>query len=100
MGNKDMIARVTKEEIPFGLWGLTALRDDTHHPDLRILDVETFDPLWIHETYMTKTERQELIYNLKETFPETNRFDWFFQSDPKRTASGIRLIKEGRSVAY
>ena len=67
--NLDMITRVANEHIPFGLWGLSALRDDTKHEDLQIVDVRKFDTLWKYSDYFSPEERKVLLKD--ETTPET-----------------------------
>uniref|UniRef100_A0A7S4BK97 Uncharacterized protein n=1 Tax=Chrysotila carterae TaxID=13221 RepID=A0A7S4BK97_CHRCT len=99
----DMISRVASEHIPFGLWGLTPMRDDTRHEDLYIVDVDRFDPLWKHETYFGTPTRNVLIHGdkvLNETRPETTRFDWFLMSNSTVRRAGLQTIVDAGALAY
>jgi hypothetical protein len=98
--NKDMISRVAREHIPFGLWGLSSLRDNTKHPDLRVVAVEIFDPLWKDTSYFSETELTIFIRNMREKDPETNRFDWFFLNETATVSAGFHLLTKSNSHAY
>eukprot|EP00931_Biecheleriopsis_adriatica_P064376 TRINITY_DN39167_c0_g1_i1.p1 TRINITY_DN39167_c0_g1~~TRINITY_DN39167_c0_g1_i1.p1 ORF type:complete len:642 (+),score=110.43 TRINITY_DN39167_c0_g1_i1:89-2014(+) len=98
--NLDMMDRVVKEQIPFGLWGLSALRDDTRHPDLRVVDASVFDPLWKHSDYFTSEQQSELISGLDEESPETSRFDWFVESRAQMMRVGLTMLSESRALTY
>jgi len=51
----DMLDRVASEHIPFGLWGLSAMREDGRHADLRVLDVHVVDALWKNSAFFSSS---------------------------------------------
>jgi hypothetical protein len=95
--NLDMARRVANEKIPFGLWGLSALRDNTRHPDLSVIDVNFFDPLWKHTSYFP--EDQNLLFRDEES-AESTRFDWFFNSNANRRAAGLAMLERSEAFTY
>mmetsp|Transcript_25612 Transcript_25612/g.42304 ORF Transcript_25612/g.42304 Transcript_25612/m.42304 type:complete len:170 (-) Transcript_25612:393-902(-) len=97
-----MAKRVAVERIPFGLWGLSSMRDVTRHPNIRVIDVTLFDPLWKHEHYFSEPVVRELIHGaeLNETKPETSRFDWFLSNKPALRQAGMQVLVESGSFGY
>jgi hypothetical protein len=104
----DILRRVADELVPFGLWGLSALREDTKHANLRILDVRAVDALWKDDAYFkSAVVAAELMKG--ETYDEalgrhkeSTRFGWFFSSDPKQRAAGLGELagSDHPSVVY
>jgi len=93
----DLARRVASERIPFGLWGLSALRDNSRHPDLSVVDVEFLDPMWKHESYFP--EGTSLLLR-DEPYPESTRFDWFFDASANRRRAGLVVLESSQAFTY
>ena len=79
------------------------MRDDKRHPDIRVVDVRRFDPLWKHESYFSNEQRAVLIHgrqDLNETLPETRRWNWLLSNDQIVRRTGLRVLVESRAIAY
>jgi hypothetical protein len=96
--NQDMISRVVKENLPFGLWGLSSLRDNTRHPDLNVVDTEVFDALWKDNNFFNSAQQAQLINS--ERSRETKRFKWFFSSDTNLLEAGLSVLSSSNSFVY
>jgi hypothetical protein len=96
--NEHMISRVAIEKLPFGLWGLSSLRDNTRHSNLNIVDVEKFDALWKDEKHFSASQRAQLLST--EKTPETSRFHWFFSSDVNEREAGFSVLSSANAFTY
>jgi len=79
------------------------MRDETRHPDVRVVDVRRFDAMWKHESFFSGEERRVLIrgtHGLNETWPETSRFDWILSNDPIVRRTGLRVLADSNAIAY
>jgi len=97
--NNDMISRIAKEGIPFGLWGLTPLRDNKKHKDLLIVDAEMFDPLWKSDEFFNPEDSKALL-GTDHDKGERHRWGWFFSDNEQLRSAGLRSISRSRSLGY